>query len=71
MISENASLLNDQMVDMKFITTFTGLTDKWFYKLISEGDFPGSIKMGRASRWLKSEEEKWIQQRFNDSRCNE
>jgi predicted DNA-binding transcriptional regulator AlpA len=27
------------MVDMKFITTFTGLTDKWFYKLISEGIF--------------------------------
>ncbi|MDU6684224.1 MAG: AlpA family transcriptional regulator [Enterobacteriaceae bacterium] len=71
MISENTSLLNDQMVDMKFITTFTGLTDKWFYKLISEGDFPQPIKMGRASRWLKSEVEKWMQQRINDSRCNE
>lgn len=68
MISENTSLLNDQMVNMKFITAFTGLTDKWFYKLISEGDFPQPIKMGRASRWLKSEVEKWIQQRISDSR---
>ncbi|EOL8949503.1 helix-turn-helix transcriptional regulator [Cronobacter dublinensis] len=67
MISENTSLLNDQMVDMKFITAFTGLTDKWFYKLISEGDFPRPIKMGRASRWLKSEVEKWMQQRISDS----
>jgi predicted DNA-binding transcriptional regulator AlpA len=71
MISENTSLLNDQMVDMKFITAFTGLTDKWFYRLISEGDFPKPIKMGRASRWLKSEVEKWMQQRISDSQCNE
>lgn len=27
-------LLDDQCVDMKFITRLTGLTDKWFCKLI-------------------------------------
>ncbi|WP_411908458.1 Rha family transcriptional regulator [Escherichia coli] len=26
------SLMDDQMVDMAFITQLTGLTDKWFYK---------------------------------------
>lgn len=31
----NTELLNDQMVTMAFITDFTGMTDKWFYKLIS------------------------------------
>ncbi|EFD7643495.1 transcriptional regulator, partial [Escherichia coli] len=25
------SLMDDQMVDMAFITQLTGLTDKWFY----------------------------------------
>ncbi|MBO1591906.1 AlpA family transcriptional regulator, partial [Yersinia pseudotuberculosis] len=39
MISANTSLLNDQMIDMVFITEFTGLTDKWFYKLIKDGLF--------------------------------
>ncbi|EJA8572712.1 Rha family transcriptional regulator, partial [Escherichia coli] len=34
------SLMGDQMVDMAFITQLTGLTDKWFYKLIKDGDFP-------------------------------
>jgi predicted DNA-binding transcriptional regulator AlpA len=29
------SLLNDKFVDMEFITQLTGLTDKWFYKLIT------------------------------------
>lgn len=26
------SLLDDQLVDMVFITRFTGMTDKWFCK---------------------------------------
>jgi predicted DNA-binding transcriptional regulator AlpA len=27
--------------------------------------------MGRASRWLKSEVEQWVQQKIFHSRCNE
>ncbi|EKG1525854.1 AlpA family phage regulatory protein, partial [Escherichia coli] len=55
-------------VDMTFITQLTGLTDKWFYKLIKEGSFPPPIKMGRSSRWLKSEVETWLQARIAQSR---
>ncbi|CAM6882721.1 MULTISPECIES: helix-turn-helix transcriptional regulator [Enterobacteriaceae] len=63
-----ASLLNDKFVDMAFITKLTGLTDKWFYKLISSGEFPKPIKLGRSSRWLESEVEAWLQQRIAQSR---
>lgn len=42
------SLLNDKFVDMVFISQFTGLTDKWFYKLIQLGEFPKPIKLGRS-----------------------
>ncbi|EAA9689011.1 AlpA family phage regulatory protein [Salmonella enterica] len=66
--NNNSRLLDDKMVDMKFITEFTGLTDKWFYKLISEGKFPEPIKLGRSSRWLQSEVEKWVQERIDASR---
>lgn len=66
--NNNASLLNDRMVDMAFITHFTGLTDKWFYKLIKDGVFPKPIKLGRSSRWMQSEVEAWVQQRITDSR---
>ena len=62
------SLLNDKFVDMTFITKLTGLTDKWFYKLISLGEFPKPIKLGRSSRWLESEVEAWLQQRIAQSR---
>ncbi|MEQ5679573.1 helix-turn-helix transcriptional regulator [Providencia rettgeri] len=64
----NYPLLNDQFVDMKFITHLTGLTDKWFYKLIQDGEFPKPIKLGRSSRWLKSEVEQWLQARIDESR---
>lgn len=61
-------LLNDKMVNMTFITEYTGLSDKWFYKLIQDGEFPKPIKLGRSSRWLKSEVENWVQQRITQSR---
>ena len=62
------ALLEDEFIDMKFITRLTGLSDNWFYKLIQEGVFPKPIKMGRASRWLKSDLEEWLQAKINDSR---
>lgn len=61
-------ITHDQLVGMTFITSFTQLSDKWFYKLISEGQFPKPIKLGRSSRWLQSEVEAWVQQRIADSR---
>lgn len=62
------SLLEDQFVDMAFITNLTGLTDKWYYRLIKDGLFPKPVKLGRSSRWLKSEVENWLQERINQSR---
>ncbi|EAO8345746.1 TPA: AlpA family transcriptional regulator [Salmonella enterica subsp. enterica serovar Stanley] len=69
-MNTSPALLSDQLVDMTFITTYTEMTDKWFYKLISEGQFPKPIKLGRSSRWLKSEVEAWMKQRIADSRGN-
>lgn len=62
------SLLSDQLVDMTFITAYTNMTDKRFYRLISENAFPAPIKLGRSSRWLKSEVEKWMLERIQASR---
>ncbi|WP_242507327.1 helix-turn-helix transcriptional regulator [Serratia liquefaciens] len=53
---------------MIFITQLTGLTDKWFYKLIKDGEFPKPTKFGRSSRWRKSEVEAWLQARIDASR---
>ena len=68
MQSNNIDLMNDKLVDMVFITEFTGLSDKWFYKLISEGRFPKPIKLGRSSRWKESELKEWLFERIEQSR---
>lgn len=68
MQSNNIDLMNDKLVDMVFITEFTGLSDKWFYKLISEGKFPKPIKLGRSSRWKESELKEWLYERIEQSR---
>ncbi|MCW1830172.1 AlpA family transcriptional regulator [Lelliottia sp. SL45] len=67
-MNDTPALLNDTLVDMTFITTCTGMTDKWFYRLISEGKFPKPVKLGRSSRWLKSEVEAWLAERIAASR---
>ena len=67
-MSTRPSLLEDQFVDMAFITSLTGLTDKWYYRRIKDGLFPKPVKLGRSSRWLKSEVESWLQERINQSR---
>lgn len=63
-----SNLLEDKLVDMTFITSYSGMTDKWFYKLIQQGRFPKPIKMGRSSRWLKSEVEEWLAKQISMSR---
>ncbi|MEG2266179.1 MAG: AlpA family transcriptional regulator [Acinetobacter sp.] len=68
--SHNSVLLraDDPLFGMSYITSYTGMTDKWFYKLISEGHFSKPIKLGRSSCWYKSEVEQWMQQRIEESR---
>ena len=66
-IETEIDLMNDKLVNMAFITTFTGLTDKWFYKLISEGKFPKPIKLGRSSRWRESDIRRWLNERIEAS----
>ncbi len=68
-VNSNLPLIEDQFVDMAFMTQYTGLTDKWFYKLIQEGKFPRPVKFGRSSRWLKSELEAWTHARIQESRA--
>lgn len=67
-LTEDVALLDDQFIDMKFIPALTGLTDKWFYKLIQDSEFPKPIKFGRMLRWLKSEIVQWLQAHINESR---
>lgn len=70
-MATSATILNadDPLIDMVFITTYTNMTDKFFFKLIKNGQFPKPVKLGRSSRWRKSEIEAWMQERVAESRA--
>ncbi|GAA5107605.1 AlpA family transcriptional regulator [Orbus sasakiae] len=55
----------DFLVDMKYITELTQMTDKWFYSLIQQERFPKPIKLGRSSRWRLKDVEAWISAQAN------
>ncbi|WP_426723900.1 helix-turn-helix transcriptional regulator [Enterobacter cloacae complex sp. 315G5] len=55
-------IYEDKFVSMQFITELTGLSDKWFYKMAQEGQFPKPIKFGRSSRWIEREVKEWLEE---------
>lgn len=42
------------------LSSYVGMGRSRIYALIDEGEFPPPIKIGRSSRWLKSEIDSWI-----------
>lgn len=56
---------DDILVDMKYIVSNSGLTNKFFYAQIKKGLFPSPIKLGRSSRWKLREYQEWVEQRAN------
>lgn len=47
----------------------TGYSKAWIYRLMSEGKFPASIKIGsRSIAFVESEIDEWIEQRIAESR---
>ncbi|KFC91481.1 MULTISPECIES: helix-turn-helix transcriptional regulator [Enterobacteriaceae] len=67
MSTKQGRVNNDQLVDMKFITADSGMGDKWFYRLMSEGRFPRPIKLGRLSRWLAKDYYAWKDAQISNS----
>ena len=45
------------------VLRFVGLEKSHIYNLISEGNFPRPVKIGRASRWPEREIEAWVSAR--------
>jgi prophage regulatory protein len=55
---------------LKDVMNRTGLSRSHIYHLVSKSQFPSQIKLGgiRASGWIESEVQQWIQDRINASR---
>lgn len=61
--------MSEQIIKIKTVTEFTGLSPASVYRFAARGEFPKPIKLGqRSSGWLKSEVEEWICDRILASR---
>ncbi|MDU5780342.1 MAG: AlpA family transcriptional regulator [Pantoea sp.] len=58
-----------KLVRLSEVLSRTGYSRAWIYKLISQGRFPPSVKIGsRSIAFVESEIDEWIDQRIADSR---
>ncbi len=49
----------------------TGYSKAWIYRLMSQGKFPTSVKIGsRTIAFVESEIDEWVNQRIAESRKN-
>ena len=60
-------MVNEQYPDpvllpKKRVLEIVGMGSTNLYKFIAQGDFPKPVRVGRSSRWLKSEVNQWVNQ---------
>lgn len=58
--SGNTTNVIQALFTFVILSGYVGMGRSRIYALIDEGDFPPPIKIGRSSRWLKSEIDSWI-----------
>ena len=57
-ITENSPVL----ISRKRVLEIVGMGSTSLYKLIGQEEFPKPVRVGRSSRWVKSEITQWVNQ---------
>jgi len=61
--------LSSTLIRLPEVQRRTGYSKAWIYRLLKEGRFPKSVKIGsRAIAFVESEVDQWIEQRIAESR---
>lgn len=53
-----------ELINLHEVRKITGMGTTYIYNRMADGTFPKRIKVGRASRWLKSDVVKWVTDRL-------
>jgi len=51
---------NDRLIAIKDLESFLGISRPTIYRLVACGKFPRPIRIGRSTRWLWSEVDRYI-----------
>ncbi|MFC0226325.1 helix-turn-helix transcriptional regulator [Serratia aquatilis] len=61
--------MQKSLIRLSEVQRRTGYSKAWIYRLMSEGKFPASVKIGaRAIAFVEGEVDEWINQRIAESR---
>tara|TARA_S200002703_G_scaffold88882_1_gene76742 strand:- start:480 stop:668 length:189 start_codon:yes stop_codon:yes gene_type:complete len=61
-------IIEQQFIRLNKVKEITSLSKSSIYRLISEGDFPKQIQIGKRSVvWVRSDINNWINQKLNIS----
>ncbi|CAD7363228.1 helix-turn-helix transcriptional regulator [Escherichia coli] len=61
--------MSNTLIRLTEVQRRTGYSKAWIYRLMGQGKFPTSVKIGsRAIAFVESEIDEWINQRIAESR---
>ncbi|ULH12259.1 AlpA family transcriptional regulator [Serratia marcescens] len=61
--------MSHNLIRLPDVQRRTGYSKAWIYRLMSQGKFPASVKIGtRAIAFVESEIDDWVNQRIAESR---
>lgn len=61
--------MSQSLIRIPEVQRRTGYSKAWIYRLIGEGKFPASVKIGtRAIAFVESEIDEWVAKRIAESR---
>ncbi|AYO37303.1 AlpA family transcriptional regulator [Serratia sp. P2ACOL2] len=61
--------MSQSLIRLPDVQRRTGYSKAWIYRLMSQGQFPASVKIGtRAIAFVESEIDDWVNQRIAESR---
>jgi prophage regulatory protein len=61
--------MSKSLIRLTDVQRRTGYSKAWIYRLMSQGKFPESVKIGtRAIAFVESEIDDWVNQRIAESR---
>ncbi|HHQ6589359.1 TPA: helix-turn-helix transcriptional regulator [Serratia fonticola] len=61
--------MSQNLIRLTDVQRRTGYSKAWIYRLMSQGKFPTSVKIGtRAIAFVESEIDEWVNERIAESR---
>ena len=60
-----------RLIPRRVVLSITGIGSTSLYKLISIGEFPRPVRVGRSSRWVQTEVYEWVNETIKSSKQKE